>query len=112
MKINDNDIQITNPNIEMMKCILTNEKDEMINFIRHSDANTVYDHIYTMCAFDIAYELLMSHLFMNDETAGVVVSHPNIMTEIIKRFDEDDDVELTPEYMCSLIHDVIDTIDD
>ena len=98
-----------NPNKEIMKVVIDEEKQQILNFIRQSTAEEIYDRIYILCAFDIAYRLLNSRRYATDEVANKVAGHPNIMTDIIKTFDNDDDRELTPEYINTLILEVLDS---
>lgn len=103
-------MDIVQSKVDIMDVILDEEREQIAKFIKYSGPDEIFDRIYVICAFDIAYQLLKSKLFHNDETAEKIVTNPNIMTTIIERFDEDDDRELTPEYMNNLILDVLDSL--
>jgi hypothetical protein len=106
----DNNIGLSK--LDIMDVILDEEKEQIKKFIKHSGPDEIYDRIYTICAFDIAYELLKSKLFHNEDTAEKIAAHPNIMTTIIETFDEDEEKELTPEYINNLILDILDSMDE
>ena len=100
----------TNPNIEMMKIILDEEKEQIIGFISKSSPEVIYDRIYMLCAFDIAYDLLMSEMFLTDEVAAKIAIRPDIMSIIMKVFYDDDKAQLTPDYMRAAIEHILELI--
>lgn len=97
----------TNEKIELMKVILDENKSQVIEFIGQSTAEAIYDSIHLFSAFDLGYQILRDESYTTEENAELIVANPSILSDMLRRFSDDEDADLSVDYMIKLIDSIL-----